>query len=62
MTTNRTNYWTNNNTEATISEWNVDSDQNGKDFFEGSFPQAFSNVDPTISHNHDGEQVTTESA
>ena len=29
MTTNRTNYWTNNNTEATISEWNVDNDQYG---------------------------------
>ena len=58
MTTNRTNYWTNNNNEATISEWNVDSDQNGKDFLEGSFPQAFSNVQP--SHNYDSQQVTDE--
>ena len=49
MTTNRTTYWTNNDTEATISEWNVDNDQYGSNFFEGSFPQAFSNVDPTIS-------------
>ena len=56
MTTNRTTYWTSNNIEATISEWNVDNDQNGSNFLEGSFPDAFNIVQP--SHNYDSQQVS----
>jgi hypothetical protein len=44
MTTKRTTYWTNNENEATISEWNVDNDEHGSNFLEGSFPEAFNIV------------------
>ena len=56
MTTNRTIYWTKNDSEATISEWKVDNDEHGSNFLEGSFPDAFNIVQP--SHNYDSQQKT----